>query len=229
MLYFVAATLFMNCGIDCTKGSGNITTSERQVSEFNSVDLRGSGKVIIRSGDSQTVVVKCDDNILPLLKTEVRGKTLRIYTDKCVNTDLLEVEISMNTLRNISVSGSGSIIGTDTFDCKKASIDVSGSGSVDLSLNGDKLETDISGSGSVRLAGKMDKHDMDVSGSGHVSALDMQTNDAVVSISGSGRCELQVTDYLEVDISGSGTVLYRGKPKLNTSLSGNGNIRSLSE
>ena len=50
------------------QGSGNIILEEREVSEFNKVHLKGSGNVFLNRGEKQSLTIKTDDNIMPLLK-----------------------------------------------------------------------------------------------------------------------------------------------------------------
>ena len=61
-----------------TQGSGNIITEEREVSAFNKIHLKGSGKVFLAPGEKQTLVIKTDDNIMPLIETDVSGNKLSI-------------------------------------------------------------------------------------------------------------------------------------------------------
>ncbi|MEF8983378.1 MAG: DUF2807 domain-containing protein [Bacteroidales bacterium] len=47
---------------------------------------------------------------------------------------------------------------------------------------------------------------------------------AVISISGSGSCDVHVTENLEVDVSGSGKVRYEGNPVIDADISGSGKV-----
>ncbi len=59
-------------------GSGTITTQERTVSDFSKVELQSIGNLTIKQGDSESLTVKADDNLLPYITTDVSGDTLVI-------------------------------------------------------------------------------------------------------------------------------------------------------
>ncbi len=52
------------------------------VSGFDRVLLEGFGDVYIEQGQSESLSVQTDANIIPLLDIEVRGKELRLGTKK---------------------------------------------------------------------------------------------------------------------------------------------------
>jgi hypothetical protein len=45
-----------------------------------------------------------------------------------------------------------------------------------------------------------------------------------VAVSGSGNCELAVSEQLKTRISGSGKVRYKGNPAVSTTISGSGSV-----
>ena len=63
-------------------GSGAVTTDTRTVSAFERVDVGGEYDVVIRVGTTRSVVIEGDDNLLPLIRTEVREGTLHIDSEK---------------------------------------------------------------------------------------------------------------------------------------------------
>jgi hypothetical protein len=59
-------------------GSKRILTQERVVSAFNAVEMRGFGRLIITQGDTESLVIEAEDNLLPYMVSEMRGSTLVI-------------------------------------------------------------------------------------------------------------------------------------------------------
>ncbi len=84
---------------------------------------------------------------------------------------------------------------------------------------------DLSGSGSIQLAGKAYSHDASITGSGEIRAFDMETKIATVTITGSGDCRVNVSEKLGTKITGSGDVSYRGHPQINTKITGSGSVK----
>jgi hypothetical protein len=209
------------------QGSGNIITEEREVSEFNKVLLKGSGKVFLTSGEKQLLEIKTDDNIMPLIETAVSGDKLTISHGKHhLRPTAFDVFITVKELAGVAISGSGDIRGKGRFVTDTFYTEISGSGDVDLEVETGKLSSKISGSGSIRLAGKAQDYRVSISGSGEINAFDVQAETVSVKISGSGDCRVHAAESLDAKISGSGDVYYKGRPRINTKISGSGSLKS---
>ena len=209
------------------QGSGNIITQEREVSEFSKVHLKGSGKVFLTPGEKQTLDIKTDDNIMPLIETDVSGNKLSISDgNHHLRPTSFEVYITLENLEGVRISGSGDIIGTGRFVTETFYAEISGSGDVDLEVETSKLASKISGSGAIRLAGKAQDYTVSISGSGEINAFDVQAETVSVKISGSGDCRVHAAESLDAKISGSGDVYYKGRPRINTKISGSGSLIS---
>jgi hypothetical protein len=164
---------------------------------------------------------------MALLKNEVKNGTLVVYLDECVTgRRTLEIEVFMDRIKELSISGSGEIVGLDEFKGDDVELNVSGSGDILVSLDADNLESSVSGSGTITVTGKVDEHKLHISGSGDIYARDLSSETASAFISGSGSCQIHVRDELDAHISGSGTVEYSGSPKVKSSISGSGKVLS---
>jgi len=61
---------------DHINGSGTIVTEDRSVSGFDKVDLQSIGNLTIIEGDSESLTIKADDNVMQYITTEVFNDTL---------------------------------------------------------------------------------------------------------------------------------------------------------
>ena len=209
------------------QGSGNIITQEREVSEFSKVHLKGSGKVFLTPGKKQSLEIKTDDNIMPLIETDVSGNKLTIsHGNNHLRPTSFEVYITLENLEGVRISGSGDIIGKGRFVTNTLYAEISGSGDMDLEVETGLLETKISGSGSIHLSGKAEDYTVSISGSGKINAFDVDAKHVSVKISGSGDCRVSTSESLDAKISGSGDVYYRGRPQINAKISGSGSLKS---
>ena len=93
-----AATLLMllavsGCdgGVFGVRGSGNVITESRDVSGFSEIALFGSGKVRVDVNGTESLIVEAEDNIMPLLKTEVRDGSLELSVESNISptTDVI--------------------------------------------------------------------------------------------------------------------------------------------
>ena len=192
------------------KGSGDLVTQTRDVEKFDEISLSGSFDVRVRVGEEQSVRVTFDDNLIDYIQTEVRRGELRIYSDESFSSRHdCRVEITVQSLKDVSLSGSGDIDVTN--------------------LSGGDFSLSISGSGDVTAEGKVDQLSISVAGSGDVDARDLEALDADVHISGSGDVTVFASRYLDARVSGSGDIDYYGDPeKISSHVAGSGSIRKRS-
>jgi hypothetical protein len=211
-------------------GSGTIIEEQRDVSEFKRVHLKGSGKVFLRQADTQTLKIKTDDNIMPLIETDVNGSKLTVSQGRHhLRPTKFEVFIEVVSLEGISVSGSGEVKGEGRFVANTFYTGISGSAEIELEVETGQLSSNISGSGYAHLAGRAEDFTISVSGSGEIDAFDLQAEKVSIKISGSSDCRVNASESLNATISGSGDVYYRGRPKITTRISGSGSLESRDE
>ncbi|UCG23839.1 MAG: DUF2807 domain-containing protein [Chloroflexota bacterium] len=232
LLLLTAILTVTACNANIVDGSGDLITETREVSGFDSIDLSGSGEVIVTQGGSESLTVETDDNVMEHVETEVRGGTLHLGFEEGLNLidpTRLIFTVGVDDLSELRISGSGDFE-ADSVDTDRFNVTVSGSGDVQIGdLMADSVEARISGSGDVDLAGEATTQDVTISGSGKYRAGDLASESVEVSISGSGNATVWATESLDSNISGSGTVNYYGRPSINSSGSGSGQINNLGE
>ena len=211
------------------RGNGNVVKQDLDLPEIDGFSLSFSGDVYVRQGAQQSVTVEMEENLLEYLNTEVRGGEWRIKFDRNVrNRRPVKIYLTVRDLREVYVSGSGSIIGENTFtNLGDVEIGVSGSGDIQLDLEGKDLDISVSGSGDITLGGKADRVAVGVSGSGDIRCDELIASTGSVRISGSGDVTIHATEDLEVRISGSGDVAYKGRPRLSAKSSGSGDVTAI--
>ena len=205
----IALAALAACGdddSDAVRGSGTLVTEQREVAGFSEEDLRGSGEVAITVGTSESLTIEADDNVLPLISTDVRGSTLVIEHDEPISPSAAIVyRIEAIEFEGVAVAGSADVVAPN-IECGTFSVSVAGAGSLDLDGRCDVLDVEIAGSG-----------DLDAEGLG--------VERAAVSIAGSGDVLVNVREALEVSISGSGDVVYLGDPETDVDIQGSGAVR----
>ncbi len=197
------------------EGDGHLVKETRNLSGYTAVSSSGSWDVMIAYGNSNSIEVEGDENLLPYIETRVEDGRLYISGKKRVNLrsrHKITVYITMTRITGVSLSGSGDIIGNGKFgnegrtDCK-----LSGSGSIQLSFNKMKeVYVSISGSGNIRLSGTSETVDTHISGSGNIDCSNLVSDAVTVYVSGSGNTKVNANSSLEAHVSGSGNVYYSG-------------------
>jgi hypothetical protein len=76
--------------------------------------------------------------------------------------------------------------------------------------NAQTVSMSIAGSGNIQLAGKAGKAEVSISGSGNAECANLQVDDVIAKISGSGNVNIFSNKSVKASISGSGNVVYKG-------------------
>ncbi len=213
-------------------GSGNLISETREISYFDKVELKYIGNIYVTQGETNTLRIEAEDNILSLLSTEVVDNELVINKERYTLTWIIKnkpinIYVTMKDVNELVVLGSGNIISNSLIETDVLKLKISGSGNINVNTNTDYLETGISGSGRITVNGIANTHNLYISGSGDVDALDLFTNNTNVMISGSGDAKVNAIDELNIKISGSGNLQYTGDPKVSTNISGSGTVKGI--
>ena len=227
LLPLTACGISMDWDGPAVAGSGIVKTETRSVPAFERVDVGGAYDVVVRVGATRSVVIAGDDNLLPLIRTEVRQGTLHIDSEKDFRPrDEIRIEIGVETLHGIHSGGSSDVA---VRDVRSTTFEAGVSGSSELSANGEfgDLSASISGSGEIHMQGSADAIDGKVSGSGELDLLEVRARSARVEVSGSGGATVNVSERLDATVSGSGDVRYAGQPIVNADVSGSGSVERI--
>jgi len=212
------------------KGNGNVTTSNRTVSDYDKIGVSGSFDINLVAGTEGKLIIEAEDNLLEYLITESDGEHLKIKWEKGINiktTKKIRITIPFKDLEEVALAGSGDVTSKDLIEADNFKVALSGSGDVNLQLEVMSLKVAISGSGDLEFSGSAVNLDCAISGSGDVDADMLISDNANVRIAGSGDVTIHVNEKLDAKVSGSGDVRYKGNPKINNSkVSGSGSVRS---
>ncbi|WP_346318261.1 head GIN domain-containing protein [Chitinophaga sp. YIM B06452] len=210
-------------------GNGKLKKETRPVKgAFSEISSSGKYKLLLKQGNTHSIEIEADENILPYLETEIEDNELKLQSKKGYNvspSQPITVWITLASLKEMNVSGQAEI--TSEGAIKGSSLEANFSGKVDakLNLDYDKLEVSMSGSGKMKLNGRANAAEVNISGSGELDAPEMQSQKMELAISGSGNASVNVSEKLEVAISGSGNVKYRGNPtSVEQAVSGKGKV-----
>lgn len=235
-LVVLVAAAFMGCGnfgINATRGSGNVISESRAVSNFHGVVLAGIGELNITQGDTEALTIQAEDNLMPLLTSEVKDGVLTIGAKPGLEatsffpTKPVKYDLRVKNLDSIQLSGAGSIL-APSLKGDTLTLGTSGAGNVNLNqLDVKQLKTTLSGAGSMTVAGQGDTQTATVSGLGSYNAGDFKTNTTDVTLTGAGSATVWAQQTLNGKISGAGGINYYGSPQVTSSITGVGAFKQL--
>lgn len=220
--------LVTSCFFNCEEGNRTLTHKSVKSSTIQSVKVSCDANVVLVADSSfsrDSIRVEAESNIIDLIRIDVRGESLRIESDRCYSSHIQPViYIPVKNIEVLKVNGSGNITGRGKVKGSDVSLQVNGSGSIDLILETANLSSQINGSGDINLKGAAQKHKISVNGSGNLNTFDFVTGRTSITVNGSGDCRVTATTDLEVKVRGSGNVFYKGTPNINTNIAGSGSV-----
>ncbi|MFN3640163.1 MAG: head GIN domain-containing protein [Flavobacterium sp.] len=214
------------------KGNGKIVQKNITTSSYESIQVAGAFKVLLTHGKVGDIQIKAEENLLQHIIVETDGNTLKIRAEKNKNLQpssgkKMEILVPIETLKKISLAGSGDIISEKIIENDKINIQLAGSGDIKVQIQSDEVDIKLSGSGDITVKGTTKKLAAQVAGSGDIHAQDLLAEEAHVKVAGSGDIKVQATEFLEARVAGSGDIRYQGKPKkLDVKTAGSGTIKS---
>jgi hypothetical protein len=187
-------------------GSGHLATETRAMANFHDVVLEGVGSLTITVGTTEALSIEAEDNLLPLLGSQVRGTRLVLDQAQPLNpTRPIRYTLSAARLRSLTIAGGA-----------------------DVTVNGlatDAFDVGLQGAGTVRVSGKVGYQSLTISGAGTYLAQDLASREAIVQIDGAGTAIVNASDYLDGTVNGLGTIEYIGSPRVHQSINGLGTVR----
>jgi hypothetical protein len=207
LLFFITALIFgvmsaANCSfgrvsfniLGRVNGSGTVKQETRNVADFDEIETSGAINAEVAVGDSFSVSVEADDNILQFIKTEVSGNTLKIHTEGKFSTkSKINVKISMPELRGLDINGASNVTAAN--------------------VKGDSLNIKVNGASEVKISGEAKELNARANGASTIDAENLKSENTEVDSNGASTVTVSSSNELRADASGASTIYYTGEPK----------------
>lgn len=224
--------LLSACGIGLNtstivKGSGTLKTEIRQVSNFTAVTLDGTGVLTITQTGQEGLSVTADDNLLPLINTNVEGTTLHIYFPPNTNVQPSKTIVYLLSVKNLSAItlNGAATVATPKLVAPSLAVNLSGAGVATLqNLALTDVTVHLSGAGNLTLAGRTQTQTVTSTGAGTYHADQLASQTATVTLNGAGSAFVRVSTTLTITITGVGSLTYFGSPTITKHVTGIGTI-----
>ena len=211
----LSSALLASCGdisisfgddVSKVKGNGKKATVTRDVAAFTAIEATGIGSLELLVGEADSLKISADENILPLIKAEVKDGVLVLSTTGASEskTDIV-FEASAKTIKRLENSG------TVSFDAR--------------GFNGGDLSVATSGVGSITLIGRVDSLKVELSGVGRLEADELTADRVTTNLSGVGSASVRAQKSINGSVSGIGSLIWKGTATdVSTTVSGIGRV-----
>lgn len=208
-------------------GTGEIIKEDREVSDFEEIELRGVGTVILTQGKKEALMIEAPDYTVAQIVSEVDDEKLKIYpaTNKQLKGPIT-YHVSVRELDEIKLHGTIQL-NASSITGKELEIEANGACRVHATVQVKDLE--IEGSGAVKfdMSGKATNQEVKLSGACSYNAGALQSDYVEIKASGSTRIMLNVSQEIEGKISGASIISYRGNPEVEVKTSGASSVNKV--
>lgn len=224
---FIATLMTSGCmyltGVD---GNGNVIKETREVKSFSAIHVGGAFNIILTQGDTESLTVEADENLQPIIRTQVRENTLEISSEENIrNSKALNIYINFRDLDKMDISGACDISGTSPLRFDRLNFEASGASEIDLELTANFLLCDFSGASEINFSGQAGECEIEVSGASEISAYDLVVEELELRASGASDAKVHATKSLKVTTSAASSVRYMGDPVVDSNISGAGSLK----
>lgn len=227
------------------RGNKNIVTKTISITDYDEVSLAGSMTFEYEQSDKAPYFeITVDENVLPYVNVEVRGKELVVGPKRRengwgnnsynLNPTVYKIKSNSKGLDKISLAGSGAFIANSPLQTASSfTIEMAGSGRVDLTkaVTAKYIKGNMAGSGSINTNDlSIDEMEFNMAGSGKIILNKQQKGSKIkLNVAGSGKLianDVQV-QKAECNLSASGELSVSGTTKETSySLAGSGKIKA---
>ena len=217
-VFLIITTLTTSCmidGISSVSGNRNVIKETRKINDdFTKIEVGQGIQLYVTQSNDLSLVVKADENLHKLIKTEVRNGVLKISSRKNIRrAKSKKIYLSAPTINSIKAS-SGSdvttqnVINADTFDAH-----VSSGADARIEVNAETVNSSSSSGADLRIKGNANYYTAKASSGASIRAYDLRSKNANVKVSSGANIDVYVTETLDAKASSGGDIDYRGNPK----------------
>lgn len=218
--------LVMICVADVV--TAQTTKKVLDLPEFKGIYVNSNYTVYLKQTNKQEVTVEALTEIFAVSEIKVENGILMINVDRKPDNPnkslwqkiddiklnpTMKLYVSVKNLNDLQVNGNGKIISENSIAADYITLGVSGGGSMDVDLKGNTIKAELSGSGVMTVKGYATSIDAIVSGSGTLNGYNCALETAKAKVSGSGLCQLNVSNTIDALVLGNGQVKHKGNTK----------------
>ena len=200
-------------GNGAVTGNQNVITQNRTVTAFHAIKVSGGIDVELLQGKELKLQVEADENLVPLIRTEVKDGVLNIYHDESIrNAKTMKIHLTFQNIDMITASGGCDIESKQKLGFASLKTDLSGGCDIKLDLKAGQLNCYHSGGCDAVFTGEAENFTLNVSGGCDVKASGLVAKKCTVDASGGSDVDINVKGELTMKASGASDITYTGHP-----------------
>lgn len=197
------------------KGSGNITTETRTVSQnFKRIEVSHGIKVIVAQSDNKSITVEADDNLQKHIITKIENGVLKIEADESYNsTETPLVNVKIPIINGLYTSSGSEITSSGVLITENIEVKSSSGSQINIEVEADNIKMESESGSSIEASGKALKSETSSSSGSTIDAKNLMANEIIAKSESGSNTSIYPIVKLEAKASSGSSIGYHKIPK----------------
>lgn len=231
----IVAILTTSCNFNLNfgpgvNGDGNVITETRKVtSEFEKISVSKGIDVILTQGNTLSIVVEADQNLLDVITTELDedNNTLRISSNQNIKSSASKkVILTVKNLSSIRTTSGSYVFSENALNTDKLSISSTSGSHIDLNIEANTLKLNTTSGAGIEISGATENLSIDATSGSYIRANNLKAQSTTASATSGASIFVNTTKELKASATSGASIKYEGNPeKVNKNSGVSGSIK----
>lgn len=198
------------------QGNGNVQLENRTLNQsFNAIKASQGLEVYLTQGNEERIVIEADENLIKLIKTEVKDNELRIYAEKNIGyASSKKIMVTFKDLSKITSTSGSDVISTNTITANHLELNSSSGSDMKLNVKTTTLHCNSSSGSDIKISGNTQKLVADASSGSDIKASELIAISSQVKATSGADITVNTAKELTADANSGGDIKYYGNPDI---------------
>lgn len=214
-LLFGSCNFNLDLGENNITGSGNVVSKERNLTAFDKITVTKGLDCEVTQGNTFSVIVEADDNLVNNITTKVVNGTLEIDSkyNSYTNVTSKKVKVQLPKISGLEATGAASIKTSNEIKGNNIILSSSSAGYLEANVNSENVSLESNSGSTLNASGKAINLNADGSSGSHIKASKLLANNITSESSSGSSIEVFPIIKLTAQASSGGNIQYFNKPK----------------
>ena len=218
----IVAILTTSCNFDLNfgpgvNGDGNVITETRKVtSEFEKISVSRGIDVILTQGNTLSIVVEADQNLLDVITTELDedNNILRISSNQNIKSSASKkVILTVKDLSSISTTSGSNVFSENALNTDKLTISSTSGSHIDLNIEANTLKLNTTSGAGIEISGTTENLSVAATSGSYIRANSLKAQSTTVSATSGASIFVNTTKELKASATSGASIKYEGDPE----------------
>lgn len=216
--FLFIATLTSSCmidGISSVTGNRNVITETRKINDdFTKIEVGQGIQLYITQSDDLSLVVKADENLHKLIRTEVNNGVLKISSKRNIRrAKSKKIYLTVPNISSIKATSGSEVITENTIKADVFDIHVSSGADARIDVNADTVNSSSSSGADLRIKGTANYYTAKATSGSSIRAYSLESKNATIKVNSGANIDVYAIESLTAKASSGGDIDYKGNPK----------------